>query len=125
MKTIRSFGRRKEGECPNSEAFGMRTRHRFLFVWLLVTSWIVLAGCQSVGPMLDRAVGPKKGIHVCAPRPQYKGDLPTTHTVKAKETLWGMAHYYYGDGKQWGRIAKANGIANARLRTGTSLTIPQ
>ena len=103
----------------------MRTRQTMVAVLLLAVSWVVLAGCQATGPRLDRPVGPKKGINVCAPQPQYQGDLPTTHTVKAKETLWGMAQYYYGDGKQWGRIAKVNGITGARLDVGATVTIPQ
>lgn len=103
----------------------MQKRHALGVTVLVVSSWIVLSGCQATGPLLDRPVGPKKGVNICAPQPQYKGDLPTTHTVKAKETLWSMAQYYYGDGKAWGRIAKANGIPDSNVKAGATLTIPK
>lgn len=49
-----------------------------------------------------------------------------TYTVARGDTLWGIAVRAYADGFQWGKIAKANNIANPRaLRVGTTLNIPR
>jgi nucleoid-associated protein YgaU len=47
------------------------------------------------------------------------------YRVKAGQTLTSIAAEVYGDGQQWGQIAKANpGINPARLRVGTKLQLP-
>lgn len=53
-------------------------------------------------------------------------ELPTTHTVQAKESLWKLAQNYYNNGFFWVRIAKANNLKNPdRLAIGTQLEIPK
>jgi len=50
---------------------------------------------------------------------------PTTYQVKAGDTLWDIAKYFYGDGEKWRLIAEVNNIDDPRnLRPGTILTIP-
>lgn len=49
----------------------------------------------------------------------------STHTVRAGDTLMGMAMSYYGDPSQWRTIAASNGIDDPLSVTpGQSLTIP-
>jgi nucleoid-associated protein YgaU len=53
-------------------------------------------------------------------------DLPTSHTVKAGETLWTIAETYYKSGYNWVDIQKANSIANPDdITVGQNLTIPK
>lgn len=48
------------------------------------------------------------------------------HVVAKGDTLWRIAKQYYGDGKRWGDIAKANNISNPeRIYVGMKLTIPR
>ncbi|HHT9155201.1 MAG TPA: LysM peptidoglycan-binding domain-containing protein [Candidatus Tripitaka sp. YC43] len=51
--------------------------------------------------------------------------LPTTHTVKANDTLIALARRYYGDDSKWTLISEANRLAGQRnLVVGQKLTIP-
>jgi len=51
--------------------------------------------------------------------------LPTTHTVKANDTLVALARRYYGDDSKWILISEANRLSNQRtLAVGQKLTIP-
>jgi len=51
--------------------------------------------------------------------------LPTTHTVKANDTLVALARRYYGDDSKWTLISEANRLAGQRsLVVGQKLTIP-
>ena len=51
--------------------------------------------------------------------------LPTTHTVKANDTLVALARRYYGDDSKWALISEANRLAGQRsLVVGQKLTIP-
>ncbi len=51
--------------------------------------------------------------------------LPTTHTVKANETLMAIARKYYGEESRWTLIYEANHLANKdNLYVGQKLTIP-
>ncbi|MBV1848947.1 LysM peptidoglycan-binding domain-containing protein [Catellatospora tritici] len=48
-----------------------------------------------------------------------------TYRVKAGDTLWDIAANYYGDGRQYMKIAKANNIANPnQIDIGWVLKIP-
>ncbi|WP_155374489.1 LysM peptidoglycan-binding domain-containing protein [Catellatospora vulcania] len=48
-----------------------------------------------------------------------------TYKVKSGDTLWDIAAQYYGDGRQYTKIAKANNIANPNLiNVGVVLKIP-
>ena len=50
---------------------------------------------------------------------------PRTHTVARGDTLYALATAYYGQGKQWTRIAEANpGVTPARLPAGQTIVIP-
>jgi len=47
------------------------------------------------------------------------------HTTKKGDTLWDLAVKHYGDGTQWKKIAKANGITDPKkLPVGKELKIP-
>lgn len=52
--------------------------------------------------------------------------LPTEHTVKSGECLWGLARKYYGTGTKWPQIAAANNISTSKptIYTGQKLKIP-
>ena len=47
-----------------------------------------------------------------------------SYTVKRGDTLWDIAHRFYGSGTQWRRIAEKNGVTNPRtLQIGKVLTL--
>lgn len=47
------------------------------------------------------------------------------YRVQSGDTLWGLAERFYGSGRRWTEIAKANGIqADAGLQAGTIIRIP-
>ena len=49
----------------------------------------------------------------------------SVHLVKRGDTLWSIAQRYYGDGRRWGDIARANGLTNPKkLAVGQRLTLP-
>lgn len=51
--------------------------------------------------------------------------LPTTHTVREGETLWGISEKYYGTGYNWVDIEKENALQNPnQIQVGQSLDIP-
>ena len=57
-----------------------------------------------------------------SPEPKKQNE---THTVQKGDTLWGIAKYYYGDGKKYTKIAEANNIPNPDfIRDGEKLIIP-
>ncbi len=52
--------------------------------------------------------------------------LPTEHTVKAGENLWGIAEKYYTSGYNWVDIAKVNNLSDPNeINDGQKLTIPK
>jgi len=54
-----------------------------------------------------------------------QGNPGTTHTVRAGESLYGIAEAYYGDCRQWRMISAANGNARPEpLIAGQQLRIP-
>ena len=68
--------------------------------------------------------GPEEDLDPPPPPPPLE-PMPQTHTVAPKETLWSIAEQYYGDGKQWKKIAAANDIDDpTKVAAGTVLTIP-
>ena len=47
-----------------------------------------------------------------------------SYTVKRGDTLWDIAHRFYGSGTEWRRIAEKNGVTNPRtLQIGKVLTL--
>ncbi len=47
------------------------------------------------------------------------------HTVQAGDTLWAIAERFYGDGRQYTKIAAANSLANPdHIEPGLELKIP-
>ncbi|MEU8078566.1 LysM domain-containing protein [Catellatospora citrea] len=70
-------------------------------------------------PSAPAAAAPKPA----APTP--KAPAERTYKVKSGDTLWDIAAQYYGDGRQYMKIAKANNIANPNLiNVGVVLKIP-
>src|SRR5581483_2653268 len=56
--------------------------------------------------------------------PQAPADR--TYTVQAGDTLWDIATRYYGDGRQYPKIARANNIADPDvINIGVVLKIPE
>jgi LysM repeat protein len=58
---------------------------------------------------------------------QVRETATTTHTVRAGETLWGIAARYFGDGHQWSALARRNRLVltgPVPLQVGMKLTVP-
>lgn len=69
-----------------------------------------------------RSVSPFERYSVHTPQADAR---LTAHVFAAHETLTGLAHRYYGDWREWRRIADRNGVVDARrVETGTVLLIP-
>ncbi|WP_155389010.1 LysM peptidoglycan-binding domain-containing protein [Catellatospora paridis] len=83
-------------------------------------------------PITEPAAAPKPAPPAAAaPKPAAptpKAPAPQaerTYKVKSGDTLWDIAAQYYGDGRQYMKIAKANNIANPNLiNVGVVLKIP-
>lgn len=59
------------------------------------------------------------------PTPQEAAPAARTYTVRAGDTLWDIAVKYYGDGRQYTKIARANNIPDPNMiNIGIVLTIP-
>ena len=54
----------------------------------------------------------------------YAAAQETVHTVKAGDTLWGIADKYLGDGTRYTEIKTANGLKSDTIYSGQKLTIP-
>lgn len=58
--------------------------------------------------------------------PRHSGDRTKVRTLKARQTLAGLAWQEYGDPGQWRAIAEENDIDNPRLvAAGTQLLVPR
>lgn len=61
----------------------------------------------------------------------YKGSEDSTtgsyitYEVKEKDTLWGIAQRFLGNGADWTKIAKLNGITGTIIHAGQQLKIPE
>lgn len=49
----------------------------------------------------------------------------TTHTVKAGDTLWGIAELYLGNGVRYKEIVQLNNLSSNMIRVGQILKIPE
>ncbi|MEU7820099.1 LysM domain-containing protein [Catellatospora sp. NPDC049133] len=68
----------------------------------------------------------KPAAPAAAPTPKAPAAAERTYKVKSGDTLWDIAAQYYGDGRQYMKIAKANNIANPNLiNVGVVLKIPE
>lgn len=78
-----------------------------------------------VAPTAEMPAAGEQGQVVTKTSPLPSVSLPTTHTVKANDTLVALARRYYGDDSKWTLISEANRLANQRsLVVGQKLTIP-
>ncbi|MEU7999860.1 LysM domain-containing protein [Catellatospora sp. NPDC049111] len=69
---------------------------------------------------------PAKPAAPAAATPKAPAAAERTYKVKSGDTLWDIAAQYYGDGRQYMKIAKANNIANPNLiNVGVVLKIPE
>jgi nucleoid-associated protein YgaU len=84
-------------------------------------------------PQTEPAQTPAQPVSTAQPLPrsQYADPAPPpqprVHVVQPKETLYGIARRYYGEGKQWRRIFQANNnrITDPnRIEIGMKLIIP-
>lgn len=81
-------------------------------------------------PITEPAAAPKPAPPAAAaPKPAAPkapaAQAERTYKVKSGDTLWDIAAQYYGDGRQYMKIAKANSIANPNLiNVGVVLKIP-
>jgi nucleoid-associated protein YgaU len=74
------------------------------------------------GPAKTGGTTPKEGA---ATESSTTGNGDQEYVVKKNDTLSDIASKFYGDGKQWKRIADANNIKNVNeLRVGQKLKIP-
>ncbi|MDI1459774.1 LysM domain-containing protein [Catellatospora sp. KI3] len=68
---------------------------------------------------------PPPGKPAAATKAKPQAQQERTYRVKAGDTLWDIAANYYGDGRQYMKIAKANNIANPnQIDIGWVLKIP-
>ncbi len=77
-------------------------------------------GNGNAGATEGGAVTPPGGPSVALPQ-------PSIHYTQPRETLWSLSQRYYGDGKYFAVIAKANPdklLANGGVRDGVRLVIP-
>lgn len=109
---------------------------------------MVLAGCKKPkGPQTTDIAAPGKSADELTPAGGEVAEVPEerpvkttpkpdetakpaakerTHVVQPKDTLWSLAVKFYGDGKQWKKIAAANGITDEKkLPVGKVLKIPK
>ncbi|MEV0458061.1 LysM peptidoglycan-binding domain-containing protein [Catellatospora methionotrophica] len=71
------------------------------------------------------ATTPKPAPPPAKPQAPPAAKAERTYKVKSGDTLWDIAAQYYGDGRQYMKIAKANNIANPNLiNVGVVLKIP-
>ena len=81
-------------------------------------------------PKVETAQGAQAAVEKPAEAVQDKGlsstvPTPTVYEVRQKDTLYGLAAKFYGDGNRWKEIAAANKLeAPFFLRPGMKLTIP-
>jgi len=89
----------------------------------------VAAGCKAktqaesepISAVVHEGAPEEGGLAPLEPLPVEE----QTYVVQNKDTLWSIAQRFYGDGKQWKKIAHANGIADeTKLSVGTTLIIP-
>ncbi|GHJ50110.1 hypothetical protein Cs7R123_74520 [Catellatospora sp. TT07R-123] len=81
-------------------------------------------------PVAEAPAAPAKPAAAPAAKPaaattKAKQAQERTYRVKAGDTLWDIAANYYGDGRQYMKIAKANNIADPnQIDIGWVLKIP-
>lgn len=79
----------------------------------------------AVAPTAEMPAAGEQGQVATKTSPLPAVSLPTTHTVKANDTLVALARRYYGDDSKWTLISEANRLAGQRsLVVGQKLTIP-
>jgi nucleoid-associated protein YgaU len=80
------------------------------------------ATAPTEAPIVDKQI--QVGVEL-PPSTVVASTLPTTHTVKANDTLIALARKYYGDDSKWTLIYEANRLSNQNsLTVGQKLTIP-
>lgn len=57
-------------------------------------------------------------------KPANGDGKPHTYVVRAGDTLSSLAVRFYGHANEWRKIAKANGLRNAKVKVGQKLKIP-
>lgn len=83
------------------------------------------AAAAPVVPTAEMPAAGEQGQVVTKTSPPPAVSLPTTHTVKANDTLVALARRYYGDDSKWTLISEANRLSGQRsLVVGQKLTIP-
>lgn len=87
------------------------------------TERIRLAGEDDTPDLAVRANEPAR-VQIDLTQPP--AGQPRTHVVRSGDTLYGIAHKYYGRGELWVEIKRANPrlVDPSRLRVGQKLTIP-
>ena len=99
---------------------------RVIVTSCLVAVVVVAAGCKAKTEAEATPVAQVsyEGDSALAPLEPMPGE-GQTYVVQKKDTLWSIAQSFYGDGKQWKKIADANGINDpAKLAVGMTLMIP-
>ncbi|MDB4224062.1 LysM peptidoglycan-binding domain-containing protein [Granulosicoccus sp.] len=92
----------------------MKATNTILKLATLASVLVLLQGCASA-PMETEVIAPSTHSDV----------VETLHRVRPHERLGDIALRYTGDATNWERIARYNGISNARhLRIGAMIAIP-
>lgn len=109
---------------------------RLEFCWGSLTFTCVLASASSTFQMF-REDGTPVRIRVQVTFNEYRNleleakqikretaDFTSEYRVRAGDTVWTVAHQFYGDPRKWRPIALANRLADPAVEVGDALAVP-
>jgi LysM repeat protein len=89
---------------------------------------VVISATPEPPNLIMRPTEPRTSPTAAAPRSEHVMDTSHYHVVRAGDDLWSLAERYYGDGRDWRKIATANPKILTggpdRLHIGWRLKIP-
>ena len=89
---------------------------------------VVIATAPEPPNLITKPTEPTTPPTAAAPRSEHVKDSSHYHVVRAGDDLWSLAERYYGDGRDWRKVAAANPAILTggpdRLQIGWRLKIP-
>jgi LysM repeat protein len=89
---------------------------------------VVIAATPEPPNLIMKPTEPKMPPTAAAPRSEHLMETSRYHVVRAGDDLWSLAERYYGDGRDWRKIAAANPKILTggpdRLQIGWRLKVP-